>query len=850
MRSARARLAALDGLVLTVAVIAFGVATGAFTGAVKGYDGWGHLTKVVLVIRDFPALDWNYDWYSGSTFFLGGYPPLFYFAAGALAWLGMDAAVAMNVLIAASYLAMTLSLYALVRIVTGSRFVGFIASGLLLATAAMWTPFVQAGLYTRVFGMGFTSLAVLLAVLYLRRPSLSRYLVCVAAVFGALNSHVVLGALAMLAVGLVVALVPDRDGHARLWRVALLIPPLLLSAYYYLPLVSYSQSGNQLTAAYPTLGIESLVSPLVPLLPITVLSLTVWLRFRSRPSTATTTRLMLVCAVVSAVNLLYALLPLPRIAGLRTPDMLFLLSWFLAALTGLALGSIRVRAVGWQRNSAAVVLMAATLVAVLAVVPFVTRTMVRDPIRPETALTGWQPIDPTATSFRVASRSDQLSVWLNAVYDVPQTRGYGAIPQMPNPEWQFWLDSTAWSGAASEEQRTFLFDWYAVKWVYVPAPYMPDTAGVVSNLSGHPELYAALPSTNGGMSLTFSYLRPTPIALATNTPTILVIGQPENYQVVFRDLSYSDFDTSHAIPVQGSAYVDDYNAQDLAQFDEVLIYGGLAHDSARAFDLLAGYVRAGGGLIVESNGSPLAGGSDTKEPVPITGATNRHLKSDWRFNTASSPITDGIDFSSFGPPQYAGGPWTVSVASGVRSWAHAVVWSGGDAVVVTGGLGLGRVVWSGLNLPFHIDSYRSAEESRFLTTAIAWASRSNSDVAAVSSANREGPQQTRVSVDSKARGVLFKETWFDRWHAYVNGRQVDVLRVGPGFMYVRIPNDTRFPAVVEWRYEKAVVDWAGIVASAVTVIALLTWPRWRGPARKSLGVGLDRLTKAWAEQDG
>ena len=858
MKSAPARYAALDGLVLTVAVVAFGVATGAFTGAVKGYDGWGHLTKVVLVLRDFPAIDWNYDWYSGSPFFLGGYPPLFYLAASALAGLGVDAAVAMNILIGLSYLAMTLSLYGLVRIVTGSRLAGISAAGLLLATPAVWTPFVQAGLYTRVFGMGFTSLAVLLAVLYLRRPSAALYVMCLAAVWGALNSHIVLGALAIAAVGLVVVLVPDRDGHARPWRVALLVPPMLLSAYYYLPLILYTQSGGQLTAAYPALGIGSLVTPaapfinppLVPLLPIAVLVLIVWLRFRSRQSEATASRLMLVFSLVSAAMLLYALTPVPRPVGLRSDDMLFFLSWFLAALTGLALGSIKVPVVSWQQNTGAAILLAATLVSILAVVPFVTQTMVRNPARPETVLAGWQPIDPNETNFRVASPSDQLSVWLNAVYDVPQTRGYAATPQIRNPEWQFWLDSTAWNAAASEQQRTFLFDWYAVKWVYVPAPYMPSTAGVVSKLTGHPELYEAVPSTRGGASLTFSYLRPTPIALATNASTVLVIGQPENYQVVFRDLSYSDFDTSHAIPVQGGPYIDDYSAQDLAQFDEVLIYGGGAHDSARAYDLLNGYVRSGGGLIVESSGSPLAGGSGVNEPLPITGATRHEVDGDWQFKVASSPITDGIDFSSFGPASYSGGPWTVSAASGIRSWAKTLVQSGADSVVVAGQLGQGRVVWSGLNLPFHIDSYPSAEESRFLTTAMTWASRSRNVAAASSSAHLDGPQQMTVSVSSNARGVLFKESWFDRWHAYVNGQKVNVLSAGPGFMYIVFPKNTQFPATVQWRYEKSVVDWAGIVTSAATLIALVTWPWWRGYVRKSLRDWLDRRTREWAEEDG
>src|SRR5260370_5431257 len=186
---------------------------------------------------------------------------------------------------------------------------------------------------------------------------------------------------------------------------------------------------------------------------------------------------------------------------------------------------------------------------------------------------------------------------------------------------------------------------------------MPETAGVVSKLAGHPELYAALPSTGGGTSLTFSSLRPTPIAVATNAPSILVIGPPENYRLVFRDLQYSASDPGHAIPVQGGPYVDDYSAQDLARFDEVLIYGGRAHQSAHAYDLLSGYVKAGGGLIFESSGSPWANGSGTPEPLPITGATRHDVKSDWRFKTVSSPITDPIDFSSFDPPAYSGVAW-------------------------------------------------------------------------------------------------------------------------------------------------------------------------------------------------
>src|SRR5260370_2044813 len=110
---------------------------------------------------------------------------------------------------------------------------------------------------------------------------------------------------------------------------------------------------------------------------------------------------------------------------------------------------------------------------------------------------------------------------------------------MTNRDGECWLDWTAWNGNASEAQRQFLFDWYAVKWIYVPAPYMSSTAGVLPRLTAHTELYAAVPSSSGAPSLAFSYLRPTPISAATNAPTVLLIGQAETHHGVGPDLYYS-----------------------------------------------------------------------------------------------------------------------------------------------------------------------------------------------------------------------------------------------------------------------------------------------------------------------
>ena len=835
MTSVRARLANADALFIAATVIAFGLVTGAFTGPVKGYDGWGHLTKVVLVWKDFPAIDWNPYWYSGSPFFLGGYPPLFYMAGAALTWLGLGGTVAMNLLMGLSYVAIVLSLYGLVRLLTGSRLGAVVTALLLVATPMFWTPYVQAGLYTRVFGMAFASAAIYLAVLYLRRPSRLRFALLMAAVWAAMSSHVVLAAVAVLSVTLVLMSVPDQAGRARWTRGLLIAPAVLLAAYYYVPLVFYGQSGAEQTAGYPPVGYTDVLLGLTPVLPATALVVSIALLLRTRADVAGT-RAISALLVVVLLMVFYALAPLPRVAGLRSIDMLFFLAWFVAAIGGLVLGSIRLSVPAGQRQGAVATALVAALTLVVIAAPAVTSAAVRNPAQPQEVVAGWHPPGVSAGLYRVASPSDNLSVWLNAVYDVPQTRGYAAIPQVLNPDWQYWLDNTAWSASAGDAQRRFIFDWYAVRWIYVPSSYMPATAGVLPVLNERPDLYSPLTPGNGGATTTFEYLDSSPIAVATTAPTVLFVGDPSDYRTFFRALSYSAFDSSRAVTIEGSPYIDDVSAAALRRFDEVVLVGARAHDAARARSLLAGYVTAGGGLIIE-------GDTGSSVSLGVTATSAFQLNGDWRFRSGPNPISTAIDYSAFAAPSYKGGPWTVAAATRFEPWAVPVLWSDDRPVFATGQLGAGRVVWSGLNLPFHIDTYHNPEESRFLTSAMAWAAGSIAGSNLAPSARWDDPEQLTVRVDLASTGVLFKESYFDRWHAYFNGADATIYRAGPGFMYVMLPAGTRLPATVTFRYDRDIFDWAGLATSAGTLVALITWPRWSGVARRLR----DRIRAQWAE---
>jgi hypothetical protein len=96
------------------------------------------------------------------------------------------------------------------------------------------------------------------------------------------------------------------------------------------------------------------------------------------------------------------------------------------------------------------------------------------------------------------------------------------------------------------------------------------------------------------------------------------------------------------------------------------------------------------------------------------------------------------------------------------------------------------------------------------------------------SVKRLNPEIVIIDLAKPARGVLFKETYFDRWSASVvkNGakkQELTIYRAGPDFMYVRIPKEVKFPIKVVFEYKISVVDWLGYISSLLTLASLFLY---------------------------
>ena len=810
--------------VISALTLLVGFLNQAFVGFPKGYDAYGHLSKIKFLVDNFPNVDWNYEWYSGQFFSEGSYPPAFYYVGGVLVgWFHVSPDAALIAIAAASFITIGGALYGFVRVAGGSRVAGLISALALIASSAYWSYVLKDGLYPRVLAMAFFSLFSIFAVMYFERPSGARRALMILSLAAVLSTHLFLGAIALVFGVLTIAFQPFGAQKKVGEAIKLLLPTALIVFYFYGPAVvnlSRPASVPTFTMAYSPISVASLFAGVgslpVFLLPLAVLvPIAAW-RARRLPSALIGRRMIVVAALLAAGSLIYALvgLPLPHmfIYGIWPSQSLFLASWFLAALVGLSVSRLSLRP---QISAAAV---AAVLAYGLLGASGMAQGVVSGDNASKRELQSSLVLDHGQRDYRVGVSWDGGSDWINSRYGVPQTRGYQQQGVLYR-DWQYWFESEVWSPESNFDEADFLLDWYGVKQFYGG----PDPA-VVRRFAARPDRY-----TRAG-DRTFELVSPDPILAARSTRTALVIADDASYGLVLRSIALSGFDSRSLIPVRGGEYVDDHSGTELAKFDMVILYGYRFHDLSKSFRLLTDYVNRGGGLIIEGGNPSLEQTQAAPTPVPGAEIKRKGIGPDWNLRRAEGSIAVGLDLNAFASATYNGGPWGVSYIplASIPSWADPVLLSGGDPVMVAGTLGKGRVVWSGMNLPYHIASTRNAEESRLLTQAVSWSAPKQSTAPAYT-ATFVNAQLRRVVLTSPAAGVLLKESAVPNWLARVNGTTIGIYRAGPDFMYVPIPPGTNYPATVELEFTHTPVE---VISDALSVVALVVLLGWLASGRR------------------
>lgn len=495
-------------------------------------------------------------------------------------------------------------------------------------------------------------------------------------------------------------------------------------------------------------------------------------------------------------------------------------------------------------------------------------------------------IDPHEKNKRLYESDATVNIWWNSFYDVPLARGYIDPPIGTDRRGGFFLLDTAISNDTlvrdfkfSEEiarnYALFFIDWYGVYFFegghVSPASNVPPSSYLLKSdffdkketvtvhgailrnetASGRPE--ARMDLTQSLIYYRVNEKYTSPILYGTNAPAIAVFSDDASFEQVWRVLAMENINSRLLIPVHAGRYVDDFNTADLANFDGVILHNYSYHNKNKAFDMLSDYVQKGGKLFIDTGGEVADAQSDSlSEIFPFDKSERKELRKEWDLEQVPDDLTSEIDFASFGPPIFNDNPWKFSYPrqdSSLRDGAKVVLKNHGKPVFITMEHGNGKVIWSGMNLLYHINQNPIAEEGKFFKNIITELVVLGDGQIVQADAVWNSPERVQAKIISRPKpsltrpkGILFKEEFYNGWSAKIvgNGGQ-KIYKAGPtfpGFIYLPLKKNNANTTDVLFSYNGDPLYWGVTLINVIAILFVLELIMFNG---KIVGVRVHRV---------
>ncbi|OGY16964.1 MAG: hypothetical protein A2785_02405 [Candidatus Chisholmbacteria bacterium RIFCSPHIGHO2_01_FULL_49_18] len=506
-------------------------------------------------------------------------------------------------------------------------------------------------------------------------------------------------------------------------------------------------------------------------------------------------------------------------------------------------------------------------------------------------------IDPSDKNKRLYEADAAVNIWWNALFDMPQARGYADPPIGTDRRWGlFWLDIAIANdtivrdfGATPEQalaNTLFLIDWNGIHYFEggragSKGPSVPPSSYLLENHifdeeeevitygamlkfqteSGKPELHMEVPQSLKYFKVADRYT--TPILYPTDASPVIFFGDSASYEDLLRILATRNLNSRRIIPVYGGEYIDEIKADELSAFDAALLSGYRYRNQGVAFGLLENYVERGGNVFIDSGGEVgEAESAQLPELFPITTSQRQQLGKTWELTVGGHELLNDIDFSQFGPPIYGADEWKLTTpisASDLREGSTVLLSHKGFPLFVARRFGEGQVVWSGMSLLYHFDQYKIQDEANLFIQILQQFTTLEETEVLNAIVEWKRPEQVILSTDQQPRGILFKEQGYSGWKARLhspNGRRLPIYLAGPtypGFMYVPLAEVDDAPITLEFSYHGRTLYWIVTFVNILVLLVLLDFIVLGGRLfGRTIRMSSQRVTKkvaSWWERE-
>lgn len=470
-------------------------------------------------------------------------------------------------------------------------------------------------------------------------------------------------------------------------------------------------------------------------------------------------------------------------------------------------------------------------------------------------------MDGENKQYRMYAGDQTINIWWNSLYSMPLVRGYFDPPVSSQNKGYFFLTDASLSqstiGGAEDQlvgefhypqeaalsNTLYFVDWYSIKYIesgpsmaaFTPLPKSFNNSAYIKQderLDFNKEKY-----NTGDMSLHYYEVKDeyvSPILSATNAQTLGIIASDIGYEIIIRGLADMNMSSKQVIPIKLGQYIDKLKTSDFLAMDALIVYDYNYSNKGNAYRLLSDYVKKGKKLFIDTGVEVKEANENESLPeiFPIDRSERKPLGKTWAFETDNSDLVEGIDFGAFSPPVFNNEGWSISYPpedTDVREGSSVILKNKGKVVVISYSIGSGEVIWSGINLPYHVIREHTAEEVRFLKNIFdKLLEGTASPEKVVFEAKFINPQHRQITTQG-AKGVLFREQAYPGWKANISSESVrkglTVFKAGPaypGFIYVRLPQEaTVNKSIVTFSYNGSLKSWIVFMVASALVILIM-----------------------------
>lgn len=474
-------------------------------------------------------------------------------------------------------------------------------------------------------------------------------------------------------------------------------------------------------------------------------------------------------------------------------------------------------------------------------------------------------INPSDKNKRLYASDATVSIWWNSLYNMPLARGYIDPPIGTDRRGSFFLLDMAIANDSlvrdlkfpepmAKNYALFFIDWFGI--YYFEGGHLSQAANAPpSSYINKPEYIdkkeetttygAILRNKTESDMLELRYDLPqklvyykfkdeitSPVVYGSNAPTILIFSDDYSYEHIWRAFAAENLNSRLVVPVHGGEFIDSLNEQELKKFDAILLYNYSYHNKSKAFKILTDFVKEGGKVFIDTGGEVKESNTtDLPEFFPIKTTQRSEITKEWNLEITPDTLTQGTDFTSFGPPVYNNNPWKFSyprIESDVRSNAKVILKNHGKAVLVEQDIGLGKVLWSGINLPYYVNQNPLVEETKFFRNIISFlVDLKETEVVPLEVVWQNSEKITIQKANNTTRGIIVKEQLYNGWK--VQERQPDtknmkIYKTGPtypGFMYIPIEELKDQQATLVLTYNGEPLFWFPSMVSFIALLIIL-----------------------------